>query len=639
MYGYRQGHENGLLTNLNSISSSMSSLDTIGQSTTNNRASNDNLITLRSHSIASTSLLWNNNKNGTGNKDDRYSSVKANGTLMQNGVSGRHPGSEIYRNGGIRKSSGSALNFTLVPLLLLTIVRQVIDFLGQVWLQILINFFTIIFLIVALFGIKQRRISYLSLFSIWALFIAAWNLVIICIHTKIRDLGINEDALSLYTGTTSWWRSHGPGCLPYNISSIPPSISIIQQNLITTGCLLDYHAIEAVQAALHASLSFLSTLICCCLVSSIWRNTTYNQAKASDKLLRLTNIMNHERSKINPDPCPSRAGSRYANTAGSNLGNTASLRRANRTGSRASQHSVGSTRSNRRRQRQSVSGATPRGSTSSQKYGSLSSRRSTSKRGRRSDVSSVTYGTTGCGDRAAGTSQRTRLSSLSSADYLPSYQPPNSSGANRLSSYGEISSIDSYNNQTGQKKMRNPHHTNPAYTSSRTSIVDKSLVPNNGHQNNYDDLSYIYGSEKLYGTASNINGKRSKQQIYNRTGTLEKRNGVVPQKIHAETYGDAKSKISMTNGSSFAAANPPGPISRPQLDNTDPSRVTEVNNNHIYQDNNLDNRMHQHSNGNMPPTNGYSFDNRSQQNQAYSRHMPIYSNNLSSNGNQGETPI
>lgn len=463
MYGYRQ--ENGLMTNLNSISSSLSSLDTIGQRNSV-KASVDNLIGTRSQSVASTNLLWRGGETQPKDGIDTYSTAAS---IRNGNANSRYQGSEVYYSHYSKNRSvisycpdaGTALNFILAPLLLLTITRQTFDFLGQIWLQIIINFFTIIIIIVALFGIRQRRISYLSSFSLWSLFNTAWNLIVMCIHTKVRDVGIGEDALSFYTGSTSWWHTNGPGCLPYSISSsIQPQIGILQPNIIA-GCRVDYHIIESIQSILHASLSLLASLFCCCFISNIRKDPNYkhknghNKAQPmSEKPYRMNNLRN-DRSKINSDPYPNRT------TVGPSLGggHVSSLRRsATKTSTRSSVHSASSMRSARRRSaRRSTevinSQSPPRVSTSSaqrsHKYGSLSSRRSSSRREARrgGDINSLTYGTA----NGSTHQHRSRLSSLSSADYLPSYQPPHSSNANLLSSYGEISSIDSYNNNNVER--------------------------------------------------------------------------------------------------------------------------------------------------------------------------------------------
>lgn len=556
MYGYRNSSQSGLMTNLNSISSSLSSIDTIGTNRRNNtlaKSSVDNLLSSRNANnnhmtAASTSAAggwWRNNRA----KEDRYS----NAATIRNLERGNFQSSDVYHYGKRQAlksyclSSNTALNFVLVLLLLLTILRQTFDFLGQLWLQILINFFTILIIIVALFGLKQNRISYLVLFAVWAIFNTTWNLLVISIHFKVRDINLSEDLLSLNTGAISWWNTNGPGCLPYSITaSIHQSVSILKPNIIT-GCRFDYHLLESVQAAIHSSLSIIGSLICCYVALSICRNPnqfshnnnsskTHKPSNLKDpKSYRLNELTSNGRSIINHDPFPvNSTTSRFVAESTSN-----SLRRApNKMSVRSSQHSMSSARSERRRQRQQMadmvagtSCPTPRGSTSSvqrsQKYGSLSSRRSNSnRRDRRGEVSSLTYSTTTAAtttaNRANGTSSggpRTRLSSLSSADYLPSYQPPHSSSANLLSSYGEISSIDSYNNPSSsnrglhsrnqQHRMKDRGNANPVYNGSRSSVCSQNINTNtNINNNNYDDISNVYGingtTGGVYGAASSM---------------------------------------------------------------------------------------------------------------------------------------
>lgn len=710
MYGYRKSlnADNGLMTNLNSISSSLSSLDTIGRPSTtigqkaptngSKLSSFDNLISSRSHSIASTSLLWPANRLLN---DDRHSARNGRQSLLDTD-SVYYTNTNIKRNPSpikscFKNSSQVTSNFILIPLLLLTTFRQVLDFLGQIWLQILVNFFTIILLIVALFGIRQNRISYLLIYSSWAMFNTFWNIIVACVYLKVKlesidPFNLQEDFLSLYTGATSWWHTNGPGCLPYNITSIQPSISILQPSIIT-GCRVDYHSIESTQAALHAFLSFLSSIACCCIITTIHRNQKQIKTEKAYKMNTLDRP-----SKVNQDPYPNH----HDNGTLNRYANSASLKRAaNRTGSRGSQHSLASQRSTTRRRARQPSDSvlpTPRGSTSStmrsQKYGSLSSRRS-SKKERRGDLTSLTYGTTG-GERPG---NRNRLSSVSSNDYLPSYQPPHSSNANLLSSYGDVSSIDSYNNGVDPKngKFRQTSikssargNANPTYSGSRSSIYS------HGNTNNYDNLSYIYGnnnvknSENLYqaSTSSALDSTRQRQQqnqIYqqNRLNSIRSRNNykrrdppAVPHEIQAETHqngqtaseNDAmtKAKLAIANGTSFqsfSSANQQQSKSNglPKINGINSSRHQEINNNYItstYEEsNNLHKRISNNPNGQHQPLNGVNggfstFDSRSRleseknnniqdQMQIYSnqrnlRH-PIYSNHIP-NGNS-ETPI
>lgn len=587
MYGYR----NGLLTNLNSISSSLSSIETIGRrSQTIGKSSVDNLIIQSpSHSMPSTGASYN-----IGSKDDPYSTM----SNVRNSGS-RYQTSDIYysskrrtRMSGFCPNPHTALIFTLIPLLLLTILRQIFDFLGQIWLQILINFFTILIIIIALFGIRQSRSSYLIMFIVWALFNTAWNLLVIVIHSKMRDINLNEDFLSMYTGAISWWHLNGPGCLPYTFTAPiqHQSVSILKPNIIT-GCRIDYHLLESTQAALHASLSLVSSLICCFTVWSFCRqktnafasNTNSNHQNGSiptDKPYRMNDLTKGRTlAKINHNPYPTHGSLAMTETSRFVSSGSTALRRSTtgtnkRASSRSSQHSLASARLERRRNRQTsdapINGPLPttRGSTSSghrsQKYGSLSSRRSkTNRRIGPEEHASLTYGSTSANARSAASgptattaSQRARQSSLSSADYLPSYQPPHSSSANLLSSYGEISSIDSYNNRVSSRKDRSKFddrnngggNTNPTYTGSRSSICSQTL-------NNYDDISKIYGNSRannngsVYGASTISASDHSRYLRGDGEGTIGAH--VRSRTIQANVPKDIRAEIYKVNGTSY----------------------------------------------------------------------------------------
>lgn len=588
-------------------------------------------------------------------------------------VASRPGGSEIYYSSRRKKSIGAcclnsvtATNLILVPLLLLTLVRQIFDFLGQIWLQIIINFFTIILIIVALFGIRQNRISYLFSFTLVALFNTFWNLVVISVHFKANDL--SEDLLSLYTGATSWWHTNGPGCLPYSITNIQPSLNNIIKSNTMSGCRIDYHLIEATQAAVHGALSFMAVVICCCLMSAIRRNPNYFNRKQimTDHIYRMNNLTNNH-NKINQEPFPGASSRPIA-------GATNSLRRAGqKASSRSSQHSISSMRSARRR-RPSASDnignllPTPRGSRSSMhrssKYGSLSSRRSSRIRDGVNDVSSLTYGTT-VAKRAIGANQRTRQSSISSTEYLPSYQPPHTSNANLLSSYGELSSIDSYNNANGTKTSRHVSNTyglkgntNPVYQGSRSSVCSQTV-----NTDNYDDISYIYGGN---GVSDNPYGQRSgdrlrRAQVYSQqrktigntaSGTNSRPSypNSVAQDIQAETYqttsdlnGDTlagRSKVSQVNGATFQSFS-----SQHNIDKLKMKDIQNEMNNNYHQD------VYETNGKSLEETNHHLAESSQQvssdginpqmhHHQVYSNQFryPIYTNRAQTNSN-GETPM
>ncbi|RZF39847.1 hypothetical protein LSTR_LSTR000495 [Laodelphax striatellus] len=138
--------------------------------------------------------------------------------------------------------------------------RQVFDFLGYMWGPILINFFQIIFVIFGFFGACQYRAKYTISYTVWTVFWFVWNVFIFCFYLNVGGLNRESDILGLGTGAVSWWESNGPGCKASflgNLTSLeeypwkPPRPDIV------TGCLVEYHHLEAIQASLHAVLAIL----------------------------------------------------------------------------------------------------------------------------------------------------------------------------------------------------------------------------------------------------------------------------------------------------------------------------------------------------------------------------------------------
>lgn len=542
------------MTNLNSISSSLSSLDTINQKTSV-KGDFNKLATTRSHSTTSTSLLW------PLTKGDRYkTAMKSRVLALKN------------RDGKPCQFHKAALNTILAPLLLLTIARQLFDFLGQTWLQILINFFTIILLIVALFGLHQHKKSYLAIFSIWSFLNTCWNIIVICIHLKLHDFKfLNEESLSLNTGSINWWYTNGPGCLPINMGSY--QTTLVQPNIIT-GCRIDYHLIEAGQAAVHSILSFVALIVSCCIIISTdsYKQRQYESEYIDASRIYRLNNLNLDRSRINHNPSP-----RHNSTS---LSVTESIKRASiRSASRASQHSSSSKRSARRSRKSSVEEENPRESSLNHriehKYGSLTSRKSGRSHHKPAYGSQKYNG-------------KSRLPSISSIEQAPSYNPSQSSYANVLSTYGEISSIDSFNSQRQSLKKKSSNlkshesylgSTNPGYSGSRSSVSSRV-----GISNNYDNLSYVYGTHRTNNGV--IDGDSDTCKVINSRAIT---NG--SQRVYAETYRQRQDVVGnapnnqTSNGNFHSFANRSGSNHSQQEDEMNNNRGNNHNHNYIHSSN------------------------------------------------------
>lgn len=142
-----------------------------------------------------------------------------------------------------------------------SIERQVLDFLAQMWLPIIFNFFSTIFTLIGLFGIYYKKPAHLSLYIMFQVISLSWNAFVIAFYLEVPPLSRDSEILNLGTGSRSWWESNGPHCLPqYNISSeyhYEPWYRPVQVH----GCLLPFYAIETAQAAVHFILSLLAFFI------------------------------------------------------------------------------------------------------------------------------------------------------------------------------------------------------------------------------------------------------------------------------------------------------------------------------------------------------------------------------------------
>ncbi|KAK9723114.1 Na,K-Atpase Interacting protein [Popillia japonica] len=138
--------------------------------------------------------------------------------------------------------------------------RQVFDFLGYLWIPILLNFFQIIFVIFGFFGSFQYRPKYIISYSVWQIFWLGWNVLLICLYLDIGILNHKESKiLKLDPDSGSWWENNGPGCKgTLNTTTSVPEV---------TNCLVDYRHVEIFQAGLQCFLALFGIISGFCLSS------------------------------------------------------------------------------------------------------------------------------------------------------------------------------------------------------------------------------------------------------------------------------------------------------------------------------------------------------------------------------------
>lgn len=139
--------------------------------------------------------------------------------------------------------------------------RQVFEFLGFLWIPILLNFLEIIFVIFGFFGAYQYRPKYIASYLIWHILWLAWNIYIICLYLDIGVLDHKQSGvIKIDQWSESWWVKNGPGCrVELNVTHPHPSL----ENVVN--CYVDYRYVEIFQAGLQTTLALLGLITGFCL--------------------------------------------------------------------------------------------------------------------------------------------------------------------------------------------------------------------------------------------------------------------------------------------------------------------------------------------------------------------------------------
>ncbi|XP_045494400.1 uncharacterized protein LOC123693370 [Colias croceus] len=133
--------------------------------------------------------------------------------------------------------------------LIVTIQRQVFDFLGYMWLPIITNFINILLIIFGSFGAVQYVTKYLFAYAIWSLMWLTWNTFLICYYLNLGTLNRESGLLSLGTGSVSWWESNGWGCQPVWGEVDGPGT---WRPAHVDGCFFQWHHVELAQSSVAA---------------------------------------------------------------------------------------------------------------------------------------------------------------------------------------------------------------------------------------------------------------------------------------------------------------------------------------------------------------------------------------------------
>lgn len=146
-----------------------------------------------------------------------------------------------------------------------TAQRQVLDFLGYMWLPIAANFIHILCTIIGFFGAYQWRLGYIAVYLASMILCVVWNVFVICFYLEVGFLNRDDGFLNLSTGSRSWLEANGLGCsAKYNESFAGEEAW--KKPFWVHGCLVQYYYIECAQAAVQIFMAVVGFIIGCYII-------------------------------------------------------------------------------------------------------------------------------------------------------------------------------------------------------------------------------------------------------------------------------------------------------------------------------------------------------------------------------------
>lgn len=211
--------------------------------------------------------------------------------------------------------------------LIITIQRQVFDFLGYMWLPIIANFTNILLIIFGSFGAVQYITNYLLAYAVWSFIWLVWNIFLICYYLNLGSLNRDSGLLSLGTDSVSWWEGNGWGCQPVWDEVDGPGP---WRPTRVEGCFMQWQHVELGQSAVAATLAATALPLAVVLAfrsfkqikQSTDKNTMSRRPVYTIELSQTeTNISESSMKPMTPRRVKRRSGSR---------GNNSSVRRSRR---------------------------------------------------------------------------------------------------------------------------------------------------------------------------------------------------------------------------------------------------------------------------------------------------------------------
>ncbi|XP_044764991.1 sodium/potassium-transporting ATPase subunit beta-1-interacting protein 2 [Coccinella septempunctata] len=175
---------------------------------------------------------------------------------------------------------------------LAVVQKQVFDFLGFLWIPILVNFFEIIFIILGFFGGYQNRAKYIITYLIWQILWIIWNIFIICLYLDVGELDHKTNkVLKLDSNSESWWRTEGPQC---KTRMSPESSPEVESPPEVENCLFNYIDVEVFQCSVQIILVVLGIFFGINLIRIISRGDSDSFSDKSSRKRNRTSLYSIE---------------------------------------------------------------------------------------------------------------------------------------------------------------------------------------------------------------------------------------------------------------------------------------------------------------------------------------------------------
>ncbi|XP_063616871.1 sodium/potassium-transporting ATPase subunit beta-1-interacting protein 4 [Cydia splendana] len=207
--------------------------------------------------------------------------------------------------------------------LIITVQRQVFDFLGFMWVPIIANFVNILLIIFGSFGAVQYITKYLIAYAIWSFMWLTWNIFLICYYLNLGSLNRESGLLSFGTGSVSWWEGNGWGCQTvWSEEDGPGSLRPTRVD----GCFLPWHHVELTQSAVAAFLTIAALPLSILLTIQSYKRRKPSGASVKGTLPRRpvytielspteTNVSESSLKPMTPRRVKRRSGSRGAGSS------------------------------------------------------------------------------------------------------------------------------------------------------------------------------------------------------------------------------------------------------------------------------------------------------------------------------------